>query len=118
VIGVVLGGVTALFTLLPLLEGEPEVVRTGPRGTTRQNLALETLEAEKRRVLRSIRDLDFDYDMGKLTNDVYEMQRLNLIRLGAAIVRRIDVMEAEVRAQQARVDAAVDAFRQQAHKSA
>ncbi len=112
IIGIGLAGLVGLAILAPLLEGGPEVRRDGPRGTSRQNRALETLHAEKMRVLRSIRDLDFDYDMGKLPDDAYAAQRIALIRLGVAILRRIDALEDDVRAQQARIEAAVAAVRQ------
>ncbi|MBN2304810.1 MAG: hypothetical protein JXQ72_10055 [Anaerolineae bacterium] len=118
VIAVVFGAITGIAALLPLVQGEPEPVHQGPRGTAHQNRAMETLNAEKWRVLRSLRDLDFDYDMGKLTDDVYTAQRIDLIRLGAAIVQRLDALEGDVLAQQARIEAAVAAFRQQSHKSA
>lgn len=116
-IAVFLAGAGGMVVLLPLLQGEPEAPREGPRGTARQNQALETLWAEKLRVLRSIRDLDFDYDMGKLTDDVYTAQRINLITLGIAIMRRMDELEAEVAAQQARIEEAVAALRQAGQKA-
>ncbi len=81
------------------------------RGTTRQNRALEILYGEKQRLLRAIRDLDFDYDMGKLTDDIYTEQRIYLIRQTIAVMRRIDMLEAEIQAQQDRIAAALAAYR-------
>jgi hypothetical protein len=81
------------------------------RGSARQKQALDTLWAEKLRVLRAIRDLDFDYDLDKLTDTAYATQRVNLIRLAAAITLRIDELEAEIAQQQERVEAAVAALR-------
>jgi hypothetical protein len=98
--------------LFPLLEGESKTSRrTGPRGTARQNQVLEALTQEKQRVLRAIRDLDFDYDLDKLTDDAYDAQRVYLIRLAVAIMQRIDDLEAEIVEQEARINAAVAAFR-------
>ncbi len=113
ILAVVLTGTLAAFVVFPLLQRQPdEKPRTGPRGTARQNQALETLWTEKMRVLRAIRDLDFDYDLGKLTNITYQTQRVTLLRLGAAITQRIDVLEAEIADQEARIEAAIAAFRQ------
>ena len=81
------------------------------RGSARQKQALETLWAEKLRVLRAIRDLDFDYDLDKLTDAAYTTQRVYLIGLAAAITRRADELEAEIARQQERVETAVAALR-------
>ena len=104
--------VIVVYALRPLVEASYSNQRRGLRGTTRQNQALETLLAEKRRVLRAIRDLDFDYDLGKLTDDAYASQRINLIHLGIAILKRVDVLEDEIGAQDARIEEALAAFRQ------
>lgn len=107
----VVGG-TLIFVLGPLLQPDAKSNRTVRRGTARQAQALEVLSSEKHRVLREIRDLDFDYDMGKLGERVYEEQRVYLIRLAAAITQRIDALESEIAAQEARVEAAIAALRQ------
>jgi hypothetical protein len=116
IFAIVLGGVMAVVVLRPLLAGQPEEEEddrrgTAPGGTSQQNRALEVLWNEKQRVLRAIRDLDLDYDMGKLVDDTYASQRIYLIRLYVAISKRIDELEAEVNAQQMRVEAALAAFR-------
>jgi hypothetical protein len=112
---VVLAGAMIVVAVLPILESrsDPERgdQRAAPGGTTRQNRALELLWSEKLRVLRSIRDLDFDYDMGKLVDETYVSQRVYLVRVYVAIVKKIDELQAEVYAQQARIEAAVAAFR-------
>jgi hypothetical protein len=111
-----LAGAMAVAVLFPILESRLDPDEEGrpapPGGTAQQNRALELLWAERLRVLRSIRDLDFDYDMGKLIDDTYATQRVYLIRVYAAIVARMDELQDEVSAQQARIDAAVAAFRQ------
>ncbi|GAB4414649.1 MAG: hypothetical protein Kow00106_09800 [Anaerolineae bacterium] len=113
VLAIVLAGSMGVFVLLPLLGGEQvPPARQAIRGATpRQRHALETLEAEKYRILRAIRDLDFDYDMDKLTDDAYATQRVYLIRLALAIFKRIDALEAEIASQQARVEEAIAALR-------
>ncbi|MEP0763354.1 MAG: hypothetical protein HRF48_11530 [Chloroflexota bacterium] len=114
ILAVLLTGALGLFVLLPLLDRE-ETASSRPEvraGSARQRQALETLHAEKDRVLRAIRDLDFDYDMDKLTDATYAAQRIYLIRLAVAILKRIDELEAEVASQQARVEAAVTALRE------
>lgn len=118
---IVLAGGMVVAALFPILERQPDPETDDRRapvgGTTQQRRALELLRAEKQRVLRSIRDLDFDYDMGKLVDDTYAAHRISLIRLYVAISRRIDELQGEVNAQQARIDAAVAAFRHARQRS-
>ncbi len=113
VLAIVLTALVGWFTILPLLGGEetPPARQVMRGATPRQRHALEVLEAEKNRILRAIRDLDFDYDMDKLTDDAYAAQRIYLIRLALAIFARIDALEAEIAAQQARVEEAIAALR-------
>jgi hypothetical protein len=122
IFAIVLGGVMAVGVLSPLLIGQSEDDESDRRGTatggtSQQNRALEVLWNEKQRVLRSIRDLDLDYDMGKLVDDTYASQRVYLIRLYVAISKRSDELQAEVNAQQMRVEAALAAFRKAQQRS-
>jgi len=114
IIAVVLVGTVVFAALLPMLESRPAAPhkRRPGRGTPRQNQAIEILWDEKMRVLRAIRDLDFDYDMDKLPDAAYQAQRIHLIRLAWAITQRLDELEAEVAVQDARIEEAVAAFRQ------
>jgi hypothetical protein len=100
-------GALAVFILLPIFSDRNQ--RSGKR--KRDDLALETLLNEKMRVMRAIRDLDFDYDMGKLPDTAYTSQRINLFRLAVALTRRIDALEAETRSADMQIEEAVAAFR-------
>jgi hypothetical protein len=107
-------GTTLLAMVLPALNQPDSVAAAGQpvlRGTVRQNRALEILYSEKLRLLRAIRDLDFDYDVGKLTDAIYTEQRVYLIRQALAVLRRIESLEAEISAQQDRIAAALAAYR-------
>ncbi len=122
IFAIALAGVMAVMVLRPLLAGHSEDEEDGRRstaegGTSQQNRALEVLLNEKQRVLRAIRDLDLDYDMGKLVDETYASQRVYLIRLYVAIVKRIDELQVEVNAQQVRVEAALAAFRKAQQRS-
>jgi len=120
IFAIVLGGAMAVAVLFPLLASRPEEdekTSAATGGTTQQNRALEVLWNEKQRVLRAIRDLDLDYDMGKLVDETYASQRVYLIRLYVAIATRIDEMQTEVNVQQMRVEAALAAFRKAQQRS-
>jgi hypothetical protein len=111
-LGTVIAGVLGVVVLLPVLNEGPRAPQPARRhGTPRQNQMLDTLSNEKRRVLRAIHDLDFDYDLGKLDDEAYEAQRVYLVRLGVAIMQRRDDLEAELAAQDEQIEAAVAALR-------
>ena len=115
VIAVVIAGTLGAFVLWPLLERDPEAVqRTTQRGTPRQKQALETLWNEQQRVLRAIRDLDFDYDLDKIPDTTYTDQRIYLIRLAVAIMQRMDSIEDEIAQQDAQVEALIATLRSNA----
>ncbi len=113
ILAVLLAAAGAAVTLLPWLAREEDLAPAGGhlRGTDRQNRAYETLWAEKMRVLRALRDLDFDFDTGKIAPEMYIAQREGLVRLGVAIMQRLDALEEEIAAQHARIDDAVAEFR-------
>ncbi len=113
VIAILLAGGMALFVLFPLLNRPDPIEAPAARhGSAHQKQALETLWTEKMRILRAIRDLDFDYDLGKLTIPTYTSQRVYLIQVYAAILQRSDELEAEIDRQVARAEAAIAALRQ------
>lgn len=113
VIAILFAGGMALFVLFPLLNHPDPIEAPAARhGSARQKQALETLWTEKMRILRALRDLDFDYDLGKLTTPTYISQRVYLIQVYAAIIQRSDELEADIDRQVARAEAAIAALRQ------
>ncbi len=81
----------------------------------RHKTALSTLarlQAEHESILVGVRDLDFDYQTGKLAEDDYLAQRENLMMRGVEILKQIDAQESEA------IEAAIRAKRDvQPHKS-
>ena len=79
-----LGG-CALFVAWPFLFGTDRV------GYPASNSSVITqLQAEHEAILTAIRDLDFDYQTGKFTEDDYRAQRENLVQRGVQLLKRID----------------------------
>lgn len=118
---VLLGGAMIAAVLFPILAGRSGANtgdgRAAPGGAVQPHPALDRLWSEKGRVLRAIRDLDFDYDTGKLGDDTYVSQRVYLVRVYAAITKKLDELQAETDAQQARLEAALTAFRRTRSRS-
>lgn len=99
----VLLAVVGYIVLRPVFQrGEPEEVIAPPT-------ALDELEAQRETVLAAIRELDFDYQTGKLTDEDYAARREALVAQGVAFLQEIDRLraasEATAKADKARVKA-------------
>ncbi len=57
--------------------------------------SLAALQADRAAILTTLRDLDFDFETGKLIEEDYHRQREQLLMRGAEILRRIDALEAD-----------------------
>lgn len=53
-----------------------------------------SLLAERERVLDALQELDFDYRLGKIPEEDYPGQRSLLVQRGAAVLERLDALEA------------------------
>jgi hypothetical protein len=54
---------------------------------------LDSLQAQREAILMSLRDLDFDFQTGKLVEADYQAQRDLLMERGAAVLREIDAVQ-------------------------
>ncbi|MBN1565405.1 MAG: hypothetical protein JXA10_16280 [Anaerolineae bacterium] len=108
----IIAAATATFVMFPFFRRDPDAPLPTRSKTGRQQRTYETLLTEKQRVLRQIRDLDLDYDMGKMPNAIYASQRVYLIKVYVAIASRLDEIEIELDEKQARVEDAIAAYRQ------
>ena len=59
----------------------------------RSSYELSSLLAERERALNALQELDFDYGLGKVPQDEYSVQRANLLRNGADVLRRLDEIQ-------------------------
>lgn len=59
---------------------------------SRQNESPEVsaLKAERDRVINSLQELDFDFNLGKIPAEDYPEQRVSLLQKGADILRKLD----------------------------
>ncbi len=51
---------------------------------------LSALLAERDRILSALMELDFDYDLQKIPEEIYPLQRNNLMERGGDILRQLD----------------------------
>lgn len=54
------------------------------------------LLAERERLLRALRELDFDYALGKVPEEDYPVLRAELLRRGGEVVRKLEAMKVSV----------------------
>lgn len=81
----------ALLILVGLFVSRPFYEKKAAVG--RDDHDLSALLAEKERTLIALRDLDFDFTLGKIPAEEYPVQRALLVRQGAEILRRIDALQ-------------------------
>lgn len=104
---VVLGAIFlagALFISLAPLFQEDESAAAPQRDLA---LQVHNLRTRLNRLLESIHDLDFDYDTGKITPEVYAQQRKLLIGRGVSLLIQLDKAETELQALDEAIEAAV-----------
>jgi hypothetical protein len=62
------------------------------RRVTEEEHELSALMAERDRVINALQELDFDFNLGKIPEDDYPVQRSALLQKGADILRKIDTL--------------------------
>lgn len=78
--------VVALFVARPFFENKSQSV-------TEQEHQISALMAERDRVINALQELDFDYQMGKIPEEDYPVERNALMQLGAETLRALDELQ-------------------------
>ncbi len=94
--------VVSLYLVTPLMTNRP-------RRLTEEPQEASSLLAERERLLNALQELDFDYQLGKIPEDDYPLQRAELLRKGADVLKRLDAIAASRPAPQPVAAAASDA---------
>jgi NADH pyrophosphatase NudC (nudix superfamily) len=84
------------------------------RRVTEDEHELSALMAERDRVINSLQELDFDFNLGKIPEEDYPVQRSALLHKGADILRKIDTLAPQATSAQdteARLERAIAARR-------
>jgi hypothetical protein len=83
----------ALFVARPLLQ---------PENAADFDQQQATLAAERERVLEALAELDADWELGKVPEDIYTSQRHQLVAQGAAVLKRLEDFEEKPEVKKAR----------------
>jgi len=62
----------------------------GQRTATIESQKISSLMAERDRVISALRELDFDFNLGKIPEEDYPTQRASLLQKGAEILKKLD----------------------------
>lgn len=85
VIGLVILGVVLYVVFLPVFRKAQD-----PAVASAREVEHERLEAEREAVYVAIRELDLDYQTGKITEDPYRTRREQLTQRGVEILQALD----------------------------
>jgi len=85
----------AIFLILAVLVAvgmylyAPFISRTR-RAATVDSQKVSSLLAERDRVIHALRELDFDFNLGKIPEEDYPVQRATLLQRGAEVLKQLD----------------------------
>ncbi len=90
-LGLALLIVVAAFVLRPLVE-KSGARATHARSSARENGTREALLRQRDAIYAAIRELDFDFRLGKISEEDYHPQRERLALQGVAILKQLDAL--------------------------
>lgn len=107
---ILLGGIGVALAfylaLLPIL-----TARQAAQQQAAEKLTVRELYNRYHLLLNSIRDLDFDYDTGKISYDVYAEQRKMLLGRSVSVLMQLDRTEADLAHIDDQIEAEIAAYR-------
>lgn len=111
VFGIFALGLIAFFVLRPIVFSEKMVKRTVTETELNAEESAIQLRTRLEGLFISIRDLDFDYDTGKVSNLVYAEQRKLLIGRAISTLIQLDQAEAHLVEVDDEIEKAVTQYR-------
>lgn len=90
-LGLALLIVVAVFVLRPLVE-KSGARATHARSNAKENGTREVLLRQRDAIYAAIRELDFDFRLGKISEEDYRPQREQLALQGVAILKQLDAL--------------------------
>lgn len=84
--------ILALLIPVVIYIGRP-LLETSPAGVSHSDQDISTLLASRDQVVTAIQDLDDDYNLGKIPEEIYSEKRSDLLENGAKVLRQIDATQ-------------------------
>ncbi|MBN2470078.1 MAG: hypothetical protein JXN59_05065 [Anaerolineae bacterium] len=91
ILGLIIVILSLLVVAWPFLGWGRE--RAVPAEKNKLNGEMERLVSEREAIYAVIRDLDFDYETGKLTDEDYQQQRETWVARGVTVLKAIDSLK-------------------------
>ncbi len=110
--GGIIVGVLIYLAILPIMSA-----RSSTKEKELNKLNVQELRTRYLLLLTSVRDLDFDYDMNKISYEVYAEQRKMLIGRSVSLLMQLDRAEAQLATVDGEIEQAIEAARQQKHSN-
>ncbi len=83
--------VVMLFIFQPFIdERRNKVLVTQALPTIEKEMHISSMLAERERILRALQELDFDFNLGKIPEEDYPIQRQFLLQKGAEVIKKLD----------------------------
>jgi hypothetical protein len=87
--------ILGILVLVVLYVSQPFVQRKATV-VSHEEHAFSALLAERDRIVNALQELDFDFTLGKIPEDSYASQRIDMLQRGAGILRQIDNFQGEL----------------------
>lgn len=85
-----------LFITQPFLHRRSRVSIDASNAQQKSEHERSSLLAERDRVLTALQELDFDNALGKVPEDEFPLQRAELLKTGADVLRRLDSLQPQI----------------------
>jgi ribosomal protein S27AE len=85
--------ILGLLVMVGLYISRPFIVKSA-RGVSAEEQKLSAALAEQERLLDTLKELDFDYSLGKVPEADYPLQRSSLVSQAAEAMRQVDTLAA------------------------
>jgi hypothetical protein len=93
ILGLIITALCLFFIVWPFVN----VTRRSVAASSGAATTLESLLEQRETVFTALRDLDFDYETGKLTDEDYHAQRETWVERGVDVLKAIDAIQQHAR---------------------
>jgi len=97
----------SVFLLVAVFIGKPVLDRRVSE-VSESDQTRSSLLAEREQLLDTLQELDFDFKLGKIPENVYPVQRTRLLQRGAEILKKLDAVDEVITARRPQVSDAVE----------
>jgi hypothetical protein len=109
--GIIFTAILGVAVAAPLLS---QSMQTSNRSRSQPSLTTRELEEKLNLLIVSVRDLDFDYDTGKITEEDYIQQRKVLVGRGVSALIQVDAARQRDDVLEHQIETMISDYRHQA----